>query len=70
MATPCEVEGSTHFRDILGRIGAKILRLASLAQDDILGRLSDKLQFDAPALIEQVRHCLGDQKLTASLFLS
>ena len=32
--------------NICSKIGAKILRLASLAQDDRLVRLHDKLKFD------------------------
>ena len=29
-----EVEGSTHFVNMIGKISARILRLATLAQDD------------------------------------
>ena len=32
-----EVEGSSHFRDICSKIGAKILRLPAVAQDDKSG---------------------------------
>ena len=44
-----EVEESTHFCAIRTQIGAKILRLASLAQDDILfdSALNDHLQEQA-----------------------
>ena len=44
----CGVEESTHYDNICSQIGAKILRLALLAQDDKLGRLSDKLKFENP----------------------
>ena len=47
---PKGVEGSSHYDDICSQIGAKILRLRctlyNSAQDDKLGRLRNKLNFD------------------------
>ena len=42
----CGVEESMHLDNICSQISAKILRLPSVAQDDRLGGLYDKLQFD------------------------